>query len=54
MGTVCRAHDPQLRRDVAIKVPTFGGSADARAAALQRFLREARAAAAILNRTQQR
>jgi TOMM system kinase/cyclase fusion protein len=43
MGVVCQAYDPQLRRDVAIKLPSFRGGA----AAHQRFLREARAAAAV-------
>jgi hypothetical protein len=47
MGVVFRAHDPQLQRDVAIKMPSFHGSAEACAAARQRFLREARAAAAV-------
>src|SRR5262245_4664059 len=40
MGTVYLAHDPQLDRPVALKVPR-GQAADAR------FLREARAAAAL-------
>jgi serine/threonine protein kinase len=44
MGVVFRAHDPQLQRDVAIKMPSFRGSAEACEAARQRFLREARAA----------
>jgi WD40 repeat protein len=45
MGLVCLAHDPQLERLVALKVmlPVFAASASAR----QRFLREARAAAAL-------
>jgi serine/threonine protein kinase/WD40 repeat protein len=47
MGTVYHAHDTQLRRDVAIKVPRFDGQPEAVAAARQRFLREARAAAAV-------
>jgi tetratricopeptide (TPR) repeat protein len=47
MGVVCRAHDPGLGRDVAVKVPRFHGPEAARAAARQRFLREARAAAAV-------
>ncbi len=47
MGTVYRANDPQLRRVVAIKVPRFDGSPEARAQAAHRFLREARAAAAV-------
>jgi hypothetical protein len=42
MGSVYRAHDPQLRRDVAIKVPRLDTPA-----ARERFLREARAAAAV-------
>ena len=44
-GTVYKAHDPQLDRDVAIKVPRFGAmqSAEDR----ERFLREARAAASL-------
>jgi serine/threonine protein kinase len=41
MATVYRAHDPELRRDVAIKVPRFDGPG------LDRFRREARAAAAV-------
>ncbi len=45
MATVYRAHDPQLGRDVAIKVMhgAFAGRADLEA----RFRREARAVAAI-------
>jgi hypothetical protein len=47
MGTVYKAHDPQLRRLVAIKVPHFAGPQTARAVAMQRFLREAHAAAGV-------
>jgi eukaryotic-like serine/threonine-protein kinase len=45
MGEVYRAHDPRLRRDVAIKVLPAAYSADA--ARLRRFEQEARAAAAL-------
>src|SRR5436309_149742 len=44
MGAVFRAHDTQLDRTVALKVP-FLGADDA--AARERFLREARTAAAL-------
>jgi Leucine-rich repeat (LRR) protein len=47
MGTVYKAHDPKLNRQVAIKVPRFKGPPEVRTAAQQRFLREARAAAAV-------
>jgi class 3 adenylate cyclase/predicted Ser/Thr protein kinase len=45
MGTVYLAHDTQLDRPVALKVPRFGPEPDA--AALERFYREARAAALL-------
>ncbi|HZZ80299.1 MAG TPA: serine/threonine-protein kinase [Gemmataceae bacterium] len=44
-GSVYRARDPQLQRDVAIKVPRPGSFATAQER--ERFLREARAAAAV-------
>ncbi|MBI3468873.1 MAG: serine/threonine protein kinase, partial [Planctomycetes bacterium] len=47
MGTVYKAHDPQLDRVVALKMPRFDKFARDRATAMQRFMREARAAAAI-------
>ena len=47
MGTVYLAEDPNLRRPVAIKVPRLAASLENRTAARQRFLREARAAAAV-------
>jgi WD40 repeat protein len=47
MGTVWKARDTHLQRDVAVKVPDFHGSTTNQANARTRFLREARAAAAI-------
>jgi formylglycine-generating enzyme required for sulfatase activity/predicted Ser/Thr protein kinase len=44
-GTVCKAHDPQLDRDVAVKVPRAGSLASD--SDRERFLREARAAAGL-------
>jgi Tol biopolymer transport system component len=47
MGAVYLAHDPQLDRQVALKIPNLiGGNAPQ---VLERFLREARAAATILH-----
>ena len=45
MGAVFLAHDPQLDRPVAIKIPTFRGSLSA--SQKERFFREARAVAAL-------
>ncbi len=50
MGAVYKAHDSQLHRLVAIKVPRFQGSPVQRQHLQQRFLREARAAAALKHR----
>src|SRR5579884_3565328 len=47
MGTVYKAHDPQLDRLVALKVPRFDWSPQDRSKRLQRFQREARAAAQV-------
>jgi hypothetical protein len=47
MGTVYKAHDPQLDRVVALKVPRFDWSPQDRSKRLQRFQREARAAAQV-------
>ena len=44
-GTVYRARDPQLDRDVAVKVPKFAGQQSLEDR--ERFLREARAAAGL-------
>ncbi len=44
-GTVYRAYDPQLEREVALKVPQPGTLGDAQK--VERFLREARAAARL-------
>src|SRR5437763_1383379 len=47
MGAVYRAHDPQLDRVVAIKVPLFDVPRDKLEQRIQRFQREARAAAQV-------
>jgi hypothetical protein len=47
MGTVYKAQDPQLNRIVALKLPRFDGPTQGRALRVQRFQREARAAAGI-------
>jgi serine/threonine protein kinase len=47
MGTVYKAHDPQLDRAVAVKVPHFDMAPSAKAMAVQRFLREAKVAARV-------
>ena len=44
-GTVYRAYDPHLDREVALKVPNPGVMADAKR--VERFLREAKAAAGL-------
>ncbi len=49
MGRVYKARDPQLDRTVAVKVPHFDGSPDSQAVRKARFLREARAAAAVVH-----
>ncbi|MBM4072447.1 MAG: hypothetical protein FJ271_26490 [Planctomycetes bacterium] len=47
MGTVYKAEDTQLHRAVAVKVPHFNPSRPDKSVAVQRFLREARAAAQV-------
>jgi hypothetical protein len=47
MGTVYLAHDPDLDRPVAVKVPSFDGPPERQAEQRRRFLREARAAARV-------
>jgi serine/threonine protein kinase len=47
MGTVYKARDPLLDRIVALKVPRFDGPPEERRRCVQRFQREARAAARI-------
>src|SRR5262249_55763311 len=47
MGRVYRAEDPELRRVVALKVPYFEEPEPKRTEIRHRFLREARAAAAL-------
>ena len=47
MGTVYRAHDPHLNREVALKVPRLEAIREDPGLAVQRFLREVRAAAGV-------
>jgi serine/threonine protein kinase len=47
MGAVYLAEDKELRRPVAIKIPSLGGAGPSEWQARERFLREARAAAAV-------
>jgi hypothetical protein len=47
MGTVYRAHDPNLDRVVALKLPRFDGPPDQQAKRIARFQREARVAARV-------
>jgi predicted Ser/Thr protein kinase len=47
MGTVYEASDPELHRRVALKLPHFSGSPEKQKQSQGRFLREARAAAAV-------
>jgi predicted Ser/Thr protein kinase len=47
MGSVYLAHDPQLGRDVALKVPEFRGPPSLQTEARQRFVREAHSAAKV-------
>jgi anti-sigma factor RsiW len=47
MGAVYKAHDPQLHRAVAVKVPHFDRRRPDHGTAVQRFLREARLAASV-------
>jgi WD40 repeat protein/tRNA A-37 threonylcarbamoyl transferase component Bud32 len=47
MGTVYKAHDPQLNRIVAVKVPRFDGPQSLQEQGRQRFVREARVAAGV-------
>jgi serine/threonine protein kinase/formylglycine-generating enzyme required for sulfatase activity len=49
MGSVYLARDTQLGRLVALKVPRFGGGDEPAPEELNRFFREARAAAALLH-----
>ena len=49
MGTVYRAQDPQLNRVVAVKLPQFTGPPEQQAQRIERFQREARAAASVLH-----
>src|SRR5439155_19307244 len=49
MGTVFKAHDPELDRVVAVKLPRFDGNSSEVGKRIQRFQREARVAAQVFH-----